>query len=65
MKKPATKPLLVHAWMSLHDVLGALGYATRGVEFGKKAIVSATGEKLFTGTAGEVWTWLRKTGQIA
>lgn len=58
--------LIVHAWMSLAEVLDALGYQTSprvGVQQGKKIL--RRGEVVFEGTAGETWAWLRKSRQIA
>lgn len=61
-----SKPLIVHAWMSLNEVLDALGYRTapptKAIQQGKRIL--RRGEVVFEGTAGEVWTWLRKSGEI-
>lgn len=55
----------INADMPLNEVLEALGYKTRKHgKFGAKAIVSSSNEVVFTGRAGEVWKWLRKTQQI-
>lgn len=49
---------------SLNAVLSTLGYTTSPLEFQGKRILR-DGAEVFAGTAGEVWEWLRKTGQIA
>lgn len=64
MKK--LRPFIVHAWMTLNEVLKALGYTTAkraGHLQGKKILLR--GAVVFEGTADETWRWLRQTGQIA
>jgi hypothetical protein len=49
---------------TLNEVLARLGYTTTPALFGRKDVVSvATGELVLEGaTAGQVWDWLRQTG---
>jgi len=51
---------------TLHDVLAALGYRHEAAQHGERHVVRVVdGERVYTGTAGAVWEWLRSTGQIA
>jgi len=52
--------------MTLNEVLDKLGYKAKKnhkMAAGGKFILK-DGKTLFVGTAGEVWKWLRETGQI-
>jgi hypothetical protein len=49
---------------SLNEVLAHLGYTTQPGEFGARHIIDPDGTKAFTGTAGDVWQWLRDEGEI-
>lgn len=42
---------------SLHEVLALHGFTTERASHGKKHIL-LDGERVFTGTAAEVWKWL-------
>lgn len=48
--------------INLNGFLGGLGYTTEPAGNGRKHIMKG-GETHFTGTAGEVWEWLRETKQ--
>ena len=48
--------------MTLNQTLAALGFTTRQAKDSKKAgskDILRDGEVVFTGTAGDVWAWLR------
>ena len=51
---------------TLNEKLAALGYSTRPVmnEAGVREVVRSDGSVAFMGRAGDVWRWLRNTGQI-
>lgn len=54
--------------MSLTDTLAALGYTherTPEAERTGRHFVRRGGVEVYAGRAGEVWIWLRRTGQIA
>jgi hypothetical protein len=72
-----TRHALPSGDLTLNSVLALLGYCTHpapGVcgDLGAKHVMHAgewpngehAGSILFTGNAGDVWTWLRKTRQI-
>lgn len=48
---------------TLHQVLAELGYSTEDAEYGRK-VITRGGWQVHRGTAGDVWNWLRETGQI-
>ena len=54
-----------NAWSAptLNEVLAHLRMTTEPAEFGAKKIIE-NGIIVFSGTAGEVWTWLREDGAI-
>ena len=54
-----------HEEPSLNEVLEKLGYRTEHAGFYRKHIINVrTNQCEFTGTAGAVWDWLRREGQI-
>jgi len=51
---------------TLHQVLASLNYTTRPAGNYRKEIIVTTiiaEETVYTGTAHDVWSWLRRTGQ--
>lgn len=48
---------------TLNEVLADLNMAHEPAEVGARH-VTHVGERLFTGTAGEVWHWLREEGHV-
>ena len=48
---------------TLSEVLASLGYTHEPAEFGARRIIQ-DGAVQFSGTAGEVWAWLRDEGEI-
>ena len=49
---------------ALNEVLRRLGYSTQKAKGMYKKSLIKDGEIKFTGDAGEVWEWLKKTGQV-
>ena len=47
---------------TLNEALAQRGYTTQPAGFGRKDIIDSHGLVRFTGTAGDVWDWLRKYG---
>ena len=45
--------------LTLHETLTARGYTTRGASNYRKEIVNPDGTVAFTGTANDVWIWLK------
>lgn len=58
----ASKRNIWHA-PNLNEVLASLGYTHEPAEFGARRIIQ-DGAVQFSGTAGEVWAWLREEGEI-
>lgn len=52
------------AILSLNDVLRLLQLTTMPARQYRKHILDASGKLLFTGTADDVWQWLRATGRV-
>lgn len=50
---------------SLNDVLRVLGLHTEPAGHSRKHVLDSEGNVLTTGTASDVWRWLRETGRWA
>jgi hypothetical protein len=50
--------------VTINEQLAALGYTTLPHSHGRKQVLR-DGAVVITGTAGDVWAWLRTTGQVS
>jgi len=58
------KPVIAHAWMSVHDMVKACGFTLRRSSTWTYSVFSASTEKLFTGTMPMIKRWLRNNGHV-